>query len=385
MKSNQTIVRLAVVFVFLMTAVLDLMAQRPAAYSKALPDWAIGPFIRPQPPVPVLQPDSVSKFKDPMSGKLVSWEAGAAFNPAAIVKDGKIVVLYRAEDLLGDLKIGGHTSRIGYSESTDGVNFKRRPQPVLFPTVDNERAADWPGGCEDPRVAQTKDGQYVLFYTQWNHKVPTLGVATSKDLVHWKKHGSAFKEAYKGKFAKIASKSASIVTQLIDGKQEIVKVGGRYLLYWGEHFVNLATSDNLIEWTPMVDAKGDLIRLIAPRKGHFDSGLTECGPPAILTSKGILLLYNGKNVKGTGGDTDYPGGSYCGGQVLFDKDEPTKVIGRLDKPFFVPEEPFEKTGQYVDGTVFMEGMAYYHQKWYLYYGCADSRVGVAVFDPSHSL
>jgi len=32
--------------------------------------------------------------------------------------------------------------------------------------------------------------------------------------------------------------------------------------------------------------------------------------------------------------------------------------------------------------VFIEGMALFHNKWFLYYGCADSQVGVAVFDPS---
>ena len=45
--------------------------------------------------------------------------------------------------------------------------------------------------------------------------------------------------------------------------------------------------------------------------------------------------------------------------------------------FFVPEKEFEKTGQYVDGTVFCEGLVRYRGSWYLYYGCADSFVGVA--------
>lgn len=348
-----------------------------------LPDWAMGPFLRPKPAAPVLAPDIKPVFKDPMSGKKVHWQEGAAFNPAAIVKDNKVIVLYRAEDLLGNMKIGGHTSRIGYAESSDGITMNTRRSPVLYPANDAQKAYDWPGGNEDPRVAQTADGMYVMFYTEWNTKVPRLAVATSNDLVHWKKHGSVFKDAYGGKFFDMASKSASIVTKLVDGKQVITKVNGKYLLYWGEQFVNLATSNDLIHWTPMVDGNKELIRLIAPRKEHFDSQLTECGPPAIITDKGILLLYNGKNKAGADGDIDYASGSYCGGQVLFDLGQPTKVLNRLDKPFFVPEEPFEKTGQYVDGTVFMEGMAYFKNKWYLYYGCADSRVGVAIFDPSN--
>ena len=44
---------------------------------------------------------------------------------------------------------------------------------------------------------------------------------------------------------------------------------------------------------------------------------------------------------------------------------------------------FEKSGQYVDGTVFIEGLVFFKGKWYLYYGCADSMVGVAVYDPQN--
>lgn len=53
----------------------------------------------------------------------------------------------------------------------------------------------------------------------------------------------------------------------------------------------------------------------------------------------------------------------------------------MDKPFYIPESDFEKSGQYPAGTVFIEGLVFYNQKWFLYYGCADSRVAVAVYDP----
>ena len=71
------------------------------------------------------------------------------------------------------------------------------------------------------------------------------------------------------------------------------------------------------------------------------------------------------------------------GQMLFDKTEPTRLVARLDVPFFRPREAFEQRGQYASGTVFIEGMAWFKRKWYLYYGCADSKVGVAIYDPQH--
>ena len=58
------------------------------------------------------------------------------------------------------------------------------------------------------------------------------------------------------------------------------------------------------------------------------------------------------------------------------------MLDRLNVPFFRPMAAFEKSGQYVDGTVFLEGLVYFHDKWFLYYGCADSQVGVAIYDPA---
>ena len=54
--------------------------------------------------------------------------------------------------------------------------------PVFYPADDNQKELEWPGGCEDPRVAVTEDGLYVMLYTQWNRKQARLAVATSRDL-----------------------------------------------------------------------------------------------------------------------------------------------------------------------------------------------------------
>ena len=365
-----------ILLLFISVQMQPLVAQ----VSNPLPDWAFGGFERPKNVNPVISPIANTSFTDPMTGKKIAWESNDAFNPGATIKNGKVVVLYRAEDKSG-VGIGERTSRLGYAESSDGIVMKRRPEPVMYPGNDSQKEFEWPGGCEDPRVAMTDRGLYVVFYTQWNKKTPRLGVATSRDLIKWEKHGPIFRKAYDGKFFNIASKSASILTKLDNGKQVIAKINGKYWMYWGEAGVFAATSTDLVNWEPLVNEKGELRALISPRKGYFDSDLTECGPPAIMTSKGILLLYNGKNNPKTG-DSRFQGNSYCGGQVLFDLKDPTKAIERLDAPFFRPMEPFEKSGQYINGTVFMEGLVYFKKKWFLYYGCADSRVSVAIFDPA---
>ena len=218
-----------------------------------------------------------------------------------------------------------------------------------------------------------------MLYTAWNRKKARLAVATSRDLKNWTKHGLAFDKAYNGRFNNLFCKSGSILTKLKGNQLVIDKVDGKYLMYWGEYAVYAATSDNLIDWYPVLDEKNELMKIIQPRKGHFDSLLTECGPPAVRTKHGIVLMYNGKN-SGKIGDADYPANAYCAGQLLLDGDDPYKVLDRLDKPFFAPEASFEKSGQYKDGTVFIEGLVYHKRKLYLYYGCADSRVAVAVCD-----
>lgn len=345
-----------------------------------LPDWALGGFVRPEKANPIITPNPSNQFDCPMQDKKIGWEESDVFNPAATVKDGKIYVLYRAEDNSAT-GIGKRTSRIGLAESEDGIHMKRRKTPVMYPDKDNMKEYEWEGGCEDPRVTMTKDGLYVMAYTSWNRKVARLCIATSRDLVKWEKHGPAFAKAYNGRFKDIFCKSGSMVTEIKNGKQVLTKIDGKYFMYWGEHAVYAATSDDLVNWTPILDEKNELATVIKPRPQYFDSALTECGPPAILTDKGIVLLYNGKNqTNDSKRDKRFTAGAYCAGQILTDPKEPLKVLQRLDVPFFRPMASFEKSGQYVDGTVFIEGLVFFKNKWYLYYGCADSQVSVAIYD-----
>ena len=347
-----------------------------------LPDWALGGFVRPEKANPIITPNPSNQFDCPMQDKKIGWEESDVFNPAATVKDGKIYVLYRAEDNSAT-GIGKRTSRIGLAESEDGIHMKRRKTPVMYPDKDNMKEYEWEGGCEDPRVTMTEDGLYVMAYTSWNRKVARLCIATSHDLVKWEKHGPAFAKAYNGRFKDIFCKSGSMVTTIKDGKQVLTKIDGKYFMYWGEHAVYAATSDDLVNWTPILDEKNELATVIKPRPQYFDSALTECGPPAILTDKGIVLLYHGKNqTNDSKRDKRFTAGAYCAGQILTDPKEPMKVLQRLDVPFFRPMASFEKSGQYVDGTVFIEGLVFFKNKWYLYYGCADSQVSVAIYDPA---
>ena len=341
--------------------------------------WTLGPFVKPE-ANPVLTPSPHSTFLSPMNDSVVRWEEYATFNPAAVVRDGRIFLLYRAEDASGDEKIGGHTSRLGLAEGSDGLRFTRRPAPVLYPAPDAQRANEWPGGVEDPRIVERGDGTYVLTYTQWNRDVPRLAVATSPDLLTWTKHGPAFAGVANGKYLRTESKSGSIVSRLVGERVVATRINGKYWMYFGVPVVRIATSDDLIHWTPLEDADSSAIPVLAPRPGYFDSWLVEPGPPALLTEHGIVLLYNAGN-SGTYGDGSLPDRMYSAGQALFDAANPIKLLDRTRTPFIRPTEPYERTGQYVQGTTFVEGLVRFRGTWFLYYGTADSRVGVAVWNP----
>jgi len=349
-------------------------------------DWTLLPFIKLDSVNPILVPGN-GAFTDPILKKKVLWEEKDVFNPAIVKRNGKVYMLYRAQDKTG--KPAG-TSRIGLAVSNDAVHFKRMPQPVFYPDNDAFKKLEWEGGCEDPRVVGDNKGTYYMTYTAYDGQTARLMVATSIDLVHWKKYGSVFARSYNGKYAPKWSKSGSIVSVYKDGQAMAAKINGKYWMYWGDSQIWCATSDDLINWTPVEMQAGERpsvklrgqaltmpqLKVVLPtREGKFDSDLVESGPPAMLTEKGILLIYNSRNVRSTG-DKSLAEGTYAASEVLFDKNTPTKILHRMNTYFMRPQKPYEISGQ-VNQVCFVEGLTQFKNKWYLYYGTADSKIAVA--------
>ena len=273
------------------------------------------------------------------------WESAGTFNPAVVVRGRKIVMLYRAQDAHG-------TSRLGYADSTDGIHFTRRTEPVLSPEADYEKD----GGVEDPRLVQFGD-IYYLTYTGYNTKDAQLCLATSKDLIHWDRKGVLL-PAYKGNWNTGWTKSGAIVPEKIDGK---------YWMYFlgttpdKNDQMGLAYSADLIHWTEATKTP-----VLPRRPGQFDSRVVEPGPSPILTSEGIVLIYNGADDRLV----------YRTAVAIFDRKDPRKVLYRGEQPIFAPEKEWEKVGQ-VPNVVFVEGMVERGDRYFFYYGGADKYVGMA--------
>ena len=276
------------------------------------------------------------------------WEAAGTFNPAVVQHGGKIVMLYRAQDKHG-------TSRLGYAESTDGIHFSRRDEPVLSPETEYEKD----GGVEDPRLVGFGD-TYYLTYTGYNKNDAQLCMATSKDLIHWDRKGIIL-PANKGNWNVKWTKSGAIVPE---------KINGRYWMYFlgtsadGKDQTGVASSPDLLHWTE--ESKTPVLP-VRPR--HFDSRVAEPGPSPIVAhggAGGILLSYNGADDKLV----------YRTGAAVFDRNDPRRLLARSDQPFFAPEKDWEKAGQ-VPNVVFVEGMIFAgNLELFFYYGAADKYVGV---------
>lgn len=288
----------------------------------------------------------------PLLKPTTGWMADGVFNTAAVRIGKKVILLFRAQD-------ANHVSRIGYAESTDGLHFTIRPEPVLSPDAAYEQG----GGVEDPRVVQIK-GTYYLTYTAYNGHDAQLSLATSKDLIHWDRKGVIL-PAYKGTWNTQWTKSGAIIPQKVNGEWWMYYLGtkkdsdGKTRDYMG-----LAESPDLLHWKdatskPVLDRRPDA----------FDSRVMEPGPAPLVTSEGILLLYNGANTALV----------YGPGWVLFDKNDPRKVIARADAPFILPTLKWEVGGQ-VPNVIFIEGALINYDKddriaLTAYYGAADKYIG----------
>ncbi|MDP2362891.1 MAG: glycoside hydrolase family 130 protein [Ignavibacteria bacterium] len=267
----------------------------------------------------------------------LSHEKECTYNPCAIVHDKKIYLIYRAEGQYGD-----YISSLCLAISEDGYNFtKYKKNPIIKPTRSEEKR-----GCEDPRISKIGDTFYLTYtaYKSYDqkkgHKI-SLALATSRDLIHWKKHGSILQN----------TKSGYIYPE---------KINGEYLMFVGDSNIWIARSKNLKNW------KLDEKPFLKTRKTNFDSKLVEVGPPFIEIGDKLIMIYNSAN-------NDL---IYSPSFLVLDKKNPTKILYRHNKPILIPNEQFELFGK-VNNVIFAEGIVKFKNKYFLYYGGADKCIGVA--------
>lgn len=270
------------------------------------------------------------------------WQRSAVFNAAAIYYRGLIHLLYRATDLPPHEKYGPYISRIGYAVSTDGINFYRFDKPVMEAVCDQERR-----GIEDPRIVKIGDTFYMT-YTGFGNRFEgdyRIMIARSRNLITWERIGVALDEP---------NKDATLFPQKINGRY--VMFHRRYPNMW------LAFSEDLVNWT-------DHVELVKIRPNSWESSRVGVAGPPIEHKYGYIVIYHAADHKNV----------YRLGILLLDKKDPTKILFRQSEPILEPELDWEING-YIPNVVFSCGHVKLGDVLLVYYGGADTVIGVAKLD-----
>lgn len=361
-------------------------AQRQAPEEKA-EAWAFDGFEKVDSLNPILIPSEELSFVCPITNSEHNWEERNVLNPSAVVRGDQVYLFYRAQDSSG-------TSRIGMAVSSDGLRFEKRAAPVFYPDNDAMKTYEWNykkmmgeadqeacsncyfDGVEDPRIVEDQEGTYIMTYTAYDGKTARLAIASSTDLISWTKHGLVLKDE---EYHDLWSKSGAIVVEAVGSKNVAKKINGKYWMYFGDTDLFLATSEDLITWeVGKNEENNEMITVLHPRPGYFDSRLVEPGPYALYREEGILLIYNGSNAANFN-DPNLPKFTYAAGQALFAKDAPYKLIDRTESYFIHPDKDYERVGE-VNEVCFVEGLVKFKGQWFLYYGTADSKIAVATHE-----
>ncbi len=327
-------------------------------------------------------------------------EVGGVLNPAAARgPDGKLYLFPR---LVGE----GNYSRIGiaqvqFNEAGDPCGVKRMGIAVE-PEADYELQGGGRGGCEDPRVTYIEHfGRYVMTYTALSRAGPRIALAVSKDLFHWKRIGLATFEPFRGiDFVHVDNKDASLFPVAIPnhrGKMQLAMI--HRPLFVGSRpeetkcdersrMVDVERESVWISYCPMgpegMEPKhlglfNSHHRLASPVE-PWESLKIGGGTQPVMTRHGWMILYHGVQA------TDAVGGSvkhlcYSAGVMILSKDRPRTILYRSAEPLLTPSLPHERDGV-VENVVFPTGIDCrtdidQPDRFDVYYGMADSRIGIA--------
>jgi beta-1,2-mannobiose phosphorylase / 1,2-beta-oligomannan phosphorylase len=332
-----------------------------------------------------------------------AYEVEGTLNPGAIRgPDGELYLFPR-------LVARGNYSRIGIAR----VRFNDAGDPcaverlgiALEPEADYERRPDGGGGCEDPRITFLEPlRRYVMMYAAFSAIGPRIAVAISQDLFHWTRLGLATFAPYEGiDFVHVDNKDASLFPVTIAnhaGKMQLALI--HRPLFPGTRPEETATKSAAreldrahesiwISYCPMTPGE-----LESPRLGLFNSHhrlATPVAPwealkigggtPPVLTRHGWLIVYHGVS------EASPPGSAvrklcYSAGVMILSRQHPRAIHYRSPEPVLTPELPAERRGT-IANVVFPTGIDRRDDlgqpdRFDVYYGMADNRIGVARLD-----
>ncbi|OGV57625.1 MAG: hypothetical protein A2X49_15975 [Lentisphaerae bacterium GWF2_52_8] len=276
------------------------------------------------------------------------WENLNVSNAGAVVHEGKVYLIYRAE---GEEKRVGRSwpvTRLGLAISENGYDISQRfPNPIF----DKDPSDPWcEFGCEDPRISKINGQYYIVYVTmsRFGHFGDRLAYATTRDFKTFEKKGLLMKQ--------LEQRTSGFLPAQIDGK---------FLLFhrpMPNMWVSL--SRDLKNWESSHC-------VFETKEGTWYENKLGIGAPPIMTQHGWLLFWHGKNNKG----------EYGLGIMLLDKQEPWKILKIQEQPILVCETEYEQKG-FVDNVVYTNGAVHFQGKYFVYYGCCDRCLSVATMEES---
>jgi predicted GH43/DUF377 family glycosyl hydrolase len=272
------------------------------------------------------------------------YPANSVFNPAATMRDGETILLMRVEDRRG-------LSHLTVARSPDGVaGWRIDTAPTFVGNPDTHPEEIW--GIEDPRLTFLEEEQrWIVAYTAYSAAGPLVSLATTENFETFQRLGAVMPPE---------NKDAALFPVQFAGRWALIHrpVGGSY----GAH-VWISFSPDLSHW-------GDHGVLLEARAGGWwDAHKIGLSPPPLKTDLGWLIMYHGVR-------TTASGSIYRLGLALLDLEDPRRVLKRSSEWLFSPSEPYELGGD-VPNVVFPCGWTLVDDEIRLYYGAADTNIGLA--------
>jgi len=279
----------------------------------------------------------------------MEWESNGTLNPGVIYLDGYFHLIYRAIST-------SDVSTFGYARSRDGLHFPERSTiPIYQPRADFEKKlCSGASGCEDPRITKIDDIIY-MFYTAFDGYTPRVAYTTiSVD--------NFLNQRWKWDFPKVITspsspdKNACLLPKKVNNKYVIFHRMSDSIYINYEDDLNFGPN----HW---LGAQIKIIRRRSDYQAILRYGVV--GPP-IETPYGWILFYHFITREER---------VYKIGAMLLDLNNPSHLIS-LSHTLLEPKMCYEKQGV-MPNVVFSCGSVLLNESIYLYYGAADSVIGVA--------
>lgn len=326
-------------------------------------------------------------------------EAEGVLNPASgRGPDGRLYLLPR-------LVAEGNVSRVGIARVVveNGVPVSvEREGVVLQPDRGWERGVG-NAGTEDPRTTWIEAlGLHVMTYVAYGPLGPRTAVAVSKDLREWKRLGPAifrYQDDLDMDLNLFHNKDTVFFPEPVSAPDGTESLAVLHRPMWdlGETKpgqgvrVPAGVEDERqsiwISYVPLSAVRDDLgalalweqHRFVAGPQYPFEEVKIGGGPPPLRIPEGWLVLHHGVTGVIDSAFSQQQKVNYAAGALILDAADPSRVIARTPEPLLAPETDDERSG-IVPNVVFPTAIEEIDGRHFVFYGMADSKIGVALLE-----